>query len=442
MSDAKPKQSDFRYDTGTAKVPWDAVGERFSPSDALQMLQFLFPSRPGSEPKYDRVMTRLAVDLEELDQHATRAGKLTLGPRVAAAEKAAREYLGARHACLLSNWTGGMEIAYKLAGLRPGDEVILPAITFVACMAYPLSIGAKIVFADVDPRTVNLDAADVARKVTPRTRVVMPVHVGGAVCDMTPLMALAKRHDFAVIEDAAHALGAKYQGRYAGTIGHFGGYSLHEVKNINALGEGGLLVTNEAAGEQFARARFLGLDFSTQIRNWLYDITPLRDRFGRPQVPGNHSVTELQAVAFCCQLARLDRLIAGRRQVADYLTARLREEPGIETPAADTAETYSSHHLYLLRLNPAVVRGDVQALKAKLKARGVTEIQHFGPLYRFRLMKDLGYDEAAIAASCPQTEAVFDHGYTHLPLAGLSREQVDYMADAVIASVRELKAGK
>lgn len=116
-----------------------------------------------------------------------------------------------------------MEIGYKLSGLQPGDEVIVPSITFIATIAYPLMIGAKVVFADVDPRNVNMDPADVARKITKKTRVIVPVHIGGYPCDMTKIMKVAKQHDVHVMEDAAHGLGAVYKGKPLGTIGHFGG---------------------------------------------------------------------------------------------------------------------------------------------------------------------------------------------------------------------------
>lgn len=439
--EADAPQSDFRYDTGEAKVPWAAVGETFSPDDAVELLKFLF--RPGSDQApYNEALERVAASVRDLGQHASPASKLSLGDEVARAEAETRELLGVKHACLLTNWTAGMEISYKLAGLQPGDEVIVPAITFIASMGYPLACGAKVVFGDVDPATVNLDPDDVARKITPRTKVIMPVHIGGAVCDMDPIMELARQHDIYVIEDAAHAFGAKYKGQFAGAIGHFGGYSLHEVKNINSLGEGGVLVTNLDLGEQFARARFLGVDPSRTIPNWLYDITPLTDRYGHVQIPGNHSVTEIQAVAYLLQLARLDAIIAERRRTAEYLSERFQEEEGILTPTPDTADTYSTHHLYLLRIDPDVVGGDIQGLKTKLADRGVTQIQHFGPLYKFSIIADLGYDQDAIAASCPNTEEAFARQFTHLPLYGLSREQCEYLADAVIASVHELKAGK
>lgn len=120
---------------------------------------------------------------------------------------------------ILTNCTAGFEIACKYTGLKPGDEVIVPAITFAATMAYPLSIGCKLVFADVDPLTLNMDPKDVEKKITDKTKMIIPVHIGGYPVDMDPIMALAKQHDIVVLEDAAHAFGGEYKHRKLGTIG-------------------------------------------------------------------------------------------------------------------------------------------------------------------------------------------------------------------------------
>jgi perosamine synthetase len=438
----KKKQSDFRYETGNSAVPWRAVGEPVTTDDIMKLVEFLIQPAEGKPDSYDRQLAAVRTALEGLAEAGQYAGKLSLGQNVKKLEAETAALLGVKHACLLSSWTGGMEIALRLSGLRPGDEVIIPSNTFVATMLWPLSIGAKVVFADIDQRTVNLDPADVARKITPKTRAIMPVHIGGYPVDMDPIMELARKHDIAVIEDAAHAFGATYKGRKVGTIGTFGGYSFHEVKNITSLGEGGLLVSNESLGEQFSKARFCGLDFSKQIKNWLYDVTALRDRFGNPVGPCNFSVTEAQAVVLLNQLKRFEQVIARRREAFQYLCGRFAEVPEIVLPPGDTDEIRSSHHLFLLQVDPEAVRGDVQDLKAKLKSKGVTEIQHFAPMYKFEIVRELGYDQAAIAETCPNTEQVFGKKYTHLPLYGLTWQQVEYMADAVIAAVRELREGK
>lgn len=434
-------EGDFRYGLGSSKVPWTAVGEFYDGEDAAAMVKFLLPE--GSDEAYPALAEKMTNAVVELSQHSGRATKLTLGKNVQAAEEESREYFGSKYACMTANWTSGMEIAYKLSGLRAGDEVIMPAITFIATMAYPLAIGAKVVFADIDPATINLDPADVERKITPKTKMIVPVHLGGYPVDMEPLMAIAQRHGIFVMEDAAHGMGGMYHGKRLGTIGHFGGFSLHEVKNINSLGEGGLLLTNEDfAGAQLQMGRFLGLDASRQIKDWLYDITPLKDRFGQYQVANNCSVTELQALGLRLQLKRLDQIIAVRRAAAEYTNAVLSEEPGILVEKPDTADTYGTHHLYLLRIDPKTVGGDIQTLGRKLKEKGLTNITHFGPMYRFNIMKQLGYNEDEIAATCPNTETQFYHSYTHLPLYPLTQEQVEYQAHAIVEAVREMKQGK
>jgi len=437
----KKSGGDFRYAVGESKVPWHAVGEFYNGCDAERMVKFLLPD--SGDPKYASAMQDVSKALQNLAAVSGRATKLTLGKKVAEAEEKSKAYFGSKYACFVDNWTGGMEMAYKLSGLKAGDEVIMPAVTFIATMAYPLSIGAKIVFADIDPETVNLDPADVARKITPKTKMIVPVHLGGCPVDMDPIMELAKQHGLFVMEDAAHGMGGAYKGRKLGSIGHFGGFSLHEVKNINSLGEGGILLTSEDyAGKQFGGARFLGLDFSRKIKDWLYDISPLTDRFGGYQVAPNHSATEIQAIGLLTQMERLDQIIAARRKAAEYMNAALSEEDGILTEKPDTADTYGTHHLYLLRIDPKKVGGDIQLLAKKLVQKGLTNITHFGPMYRFKIMRDFGYDENAIAATCPQTEELFYHCYTHLPLYPLTQEQLEYQSKAVVEAVREMKQGK
>ncbi|MBR7120728.1 MAG: DegT/DnrJ/EryC1/StrS family aminotransferase [Lentisphaeria bacterium] len=432
---------DFRYSVGESKVPWHAVGEFFDGSDALELVKFLLPD--NGEADYAEKLAGAAKALSDLAAVSGRATKLTLGKKVADAESAACEYFGSKYACFTSNWTGGMEIAYKLAGISAGDEVIMPAVTFIATMAYPLSVGAKIVFADIDPETINLDPEDLERKITPKTKMIVPVHLGGYPVDMAGVMAVARKHGIMVMEDAAHGMGGAFQGKKLGSIGDFGGFSLHEVKNINSLGEGGVLLTSDDAfGSQLAGGRFLGLDFTRKIKDWLYDISPLTARDGSIQVAQNHSATEIQALGLLLQMKRLDKIIAIRRKAAEYMNGVLSEEKGILIEKSDTADTYGTHHLYLLRIDPKTVGGNIQQLAAKLAAKGLTNITHFGPMYRFKIMRDLGYNEHELAAGCPRTEEMFYNSYTHLPLYPLTEEQLVYQARAVVEAVRELKQGR
>ena len=433
------KATDFRYNTGATKVPWAAVGENYNAQDLMEIIRFLMQ---GEGKEYDEAINAVWEQVKKLSAIATPPGKLSLAGEVEAAEAACNEYLGATTSTFVTNATAGFEIAYKYANLKEGDEVIVPAITFVATMAYPLAVGAKLVFADVDPRTINMDPADVARKITPKTKMIVPVHIGGYPVDLDPIMELAKKNDIIVLEDAAHAFGAMYKGRHIGTIGDFAAFSFHEVKNITSFGEGGIATTNVPGfASEMKRARFLGLDFSAPIKNWLYNITPIQGK-EKPFVPSNYSTTEIQGLGLKLQVARNEEIIAERRRAAAYLNSRFAENDAIIPQDLGNEDIKPTFHLYLLQIDPAKAGGDVQTLKKKLEEKSVTNIPHFGPLYRFKIVQDMGYDSDEIAKTCPVCEEVFYKRFTHLPLYGLSDEQLEYMANAVLESVKEMQEGK
>ena len=435
----KKESADFRYDTGVARIPWAAVGESIREKDVLELVRFLLPPDDSMKKEYNDQFKRVAEEVIKLSKYGKSATKLSLGDNVKKLEETSAEMLGVKHSLFVSNATAGFEIAYKFAGLKPGDEVIAPSITFIASIAYPLSIGAKIVISDVDQRTINMDPKDVEKKITPKTKVIIPVHIGGYPVDMKPIMKLARKHNITVIEDAAHAFGAEYYGKPVGAIGDFGSFSFHEVKNITSLGEGGLLVTNTKYGKDFVKSRFLGLDTSRQIKNWLYDVVALEGKSGY-FASGNHSATEIQALCLIQQIKRLQKIINKRRSAAKYLNDRLSKIDGIITAPEDTDKIKCTHHLYLLQVDPERIGGDIQVLKKKLDEKGVVNIPHFAPLYKFRIMEQLGYDTKAIEKTCPVSEEVFNRRFTHLPIYEFDRNDLKYLADAVIDSVNEMKA--
>ena len=431
--------TDFRYNTGETRVPWAAVGENYNVQDLMEIIRFLMQ---GEGKEYDDALKAVWEQVKKLDALATPPGKLSLGSKVEEAEAACNEYLGTDTSTFVTNATAGFEIAYKYANLKAGDEVIVPAITFVATMAYPLAIGCKLIFADVDPKTINMDPKDVEKKITDKTKMIVPVHIGGYPVDMDPIMELAKKHNILVLEDAAHAFGAMYKGKKVGTIGDFAAFSMHEVKNITSFGEGGILTTSVPGfGSEMKRARFLGLDFSCPIKDWLYNITPIPGK-EKPFVAGNSSTTEIQGLGLTLQIARNEEIIAKRTAVAKYLTERFSENDAIIPQDLGGDDIKPTFHLYLLQIDPQKAGGDVQVLKKKLEEKGVTQIAHFGPLYRFKIVQDMGYNSDEIAKTCPVCEEVFYKRFTHLPLYGLSDEQVKYMADAVLESVAEMQEGK
>ncbi|MDD2297440.1 MAG: aminotransferase class V-fold PLP-dependent enzyme, partial [Sphaerochaetaceae bacterium] len=301
---SQKKASDFRYNTGETKVPWAAVGENYNTEDIMALLGFLMQKKSEG---YDEAFATVKKAVEELNKYGKPPGKLSLAGNVAELEEAAAKYLDTKYVSFITNATHGFEMALKYVNLGPGDEVIVPAITFAATMAYPLGVGAKVVFADVDPRTVNMDPKDVERKITKKTKAIIPVHIGGWPVDMDPIMELGKKHDIMVLEDAAHAFGGVYKGKKLGTIGDFGAFSFHEVKNVTSFGEGGLLVCTNAFGEYLPMERFCGLDFSRKIENWLYDVSALPGKYGW-FAAGNYSSTEVQALGLIRQMGRIDAI--------------------------------------------------------------------------------------------------------------------------------------
>lgn len=438
MKKQEKAKSDFRYDTGEAKVPWSAIGEMMNIEDISSIIKLLIPG-DKKDQSYEKQLLKVKEELEKLLEKGQYAAKLSLGANVKALEDATTKYLNVKHASFITNATAGFEMALKFAGLKPGDEVIAPAITFLSTIAYPLQIGAKVVLADVDPVTLNISPEDIKRKITKRTRAIMPVHIGGYPCDMDAIMKLAKEHDISVVEDGAHAFGAFYKGKALGTIGDFGSFSFHEVKNITSCGEGGIIVTNSDYGKDFPKARFGGFDIANPIDKWLYDVVALEGKGGHMTMAGNHSSTEIQAVVLLNQLKRLPGIIKARRLNAEYLNKRFAEIEEILPCPLDTKDIKSSYHLYLFQLDYTKLNGDIQDFKKKMDERGIINIPHFAPLYRFSYLKQLGHDTAAMQKSCPNAEDAFLHKFTHLPLYPLTEEQVVYMADNIIEAVKEMK---
>ncbi|MDD3726337.1 MAG: DegT/DnrJ/EryC1/StrS family aminotransferase, partial [Candidatus Ratteibacteria bacterium] len=409
----KKKSSDFRYDTGEAIVPWAAVGENINLNDIEEILKFLI--QPVDKKRYKKQFSTLSRELKNLLKYGRYATKLTLGNRVTELEEYVCKMLNVRYACFITNATAGFEIGLKLSGLKSGDEVIAPAITFCSTISYPLLIGAKVVLADTDRRTLNIDPDDIERKITKKTKAIIPVHIGGYPCDMGRIMKIARAYNLKVVEDAAHAFGGWYKGKAIGAIGDFGSFSLHEVKNVTSLGEGGLVITDSEFGKEFPQARFAGFDISHPIEHWLYDVRLIKG-YGDDMVAGNHSATEIQAVALLSQLKRIDKIISERRKNAEFLNSCFKDVDGIVIPPLDTKDIKPTHHLYLIQIEPEKLKGDIQMFKAKLTEKGITQIQHFAPLYRFSYLKQLGYNTENIKKSCPVAEDLFLHRFTHLPL--------------------------
>lgn len=310
-------------------------------------------------------------------------------PEMTALEREWAEFVGSRHALLLNSGTAAIHAALHAVGVRPGDEVITTAYTFAGTFQPILQQGAIPVFVDIDPRTFNLDVAQVESRITERTRAIIPVHIHGLPADLGEVMEIARRHDLKVVEDACQAHGATYQGRSVGSIGDIGAFSLNSSK-ILCGGEGGLLVTDD--DEYLHRA--------SRLRTFGEDIPELAKLTGwtfRPytvhSIGWNYRHQEMPAALARSQLRRLPEYIATAQANAAYLTEQLARIPGLVPPYVPEDRT-SVFYIYRLRFDTEALNVDVEPavfrdlLGRALMAEGVdTMLWHTSPVTSFPIFQ-------------------------------------------------------
>jgi dTDP-4-amino-4,6-dideoxygalactose transaminase len=305
-----------------------------------------------------------------------RWGKLQ-GDEVREFERRFAEMHGCRHGIGVVNGTVSLRLGLLAGGIEAEAEVIVPSYTFLSTASAVLEANAVPVFADIDLETFNLDPRAVEAAITPRTRAIIPVHFAGQPADMGTLLALAKRHHLLVIEDAAHAHGASYGGRPAGSLGDLGSFSFQSSKNLTA-GEGGILVTND---DQLAAA-CLSMHNCGRVPGGLW--------YEHHVICGNYRLGEFQGAVLNCQLDRLSRQTERRDRNGSYLARRLRAIPGLH-PQQRTADcTRHSYHLFMLRMDPEGFGAPREAVLCALRAEGIPCSAGYGfslpdqPLFRNR----------------------------------------------------------
>ncbi|MBI4314845.1 MAG: DegT/DnrJ/EryC1/StrS family aminotransferase [Chloroflexi bacterium] len=306
-----------------------------------------------------------------------RSGWLTQGPRVAEFEKVVAEYVGARHAVAVSSCTTALHLALSALGIGAGDEVIVPSLTFIATANAVRYVGAVPVFAEVHPRTFNLDSDAVASAVTPRTKAIMPVHQIGLAADMDAINAVAARHHLIVADDAAPALGAAYHGRRVGALARATCFSFHPRKSVTT-GEGGMITTDDGdLAETLRRLRTHGMSVSAEQRHAADKI--IIESY--VELGYNYRMTDMQAALGVAQMKRLDGIMVKRRELAARYTEHLGAIPGIVPPAdPEGTHTYQS---YMILLEGAKPR---EAVMSELLAKGIATRRgvmacHREPLY-------------------------------------------------------------
>jgi dTDP-4-amino-4,6-dideoxygalactose transaminase len=310
----------------------------------------------------------IAPELEAAVLAALRSGNYVLGEPVERFEAAFAAYCGTTACVALNTGTSALHLALLAAGIGPGDEVITVPMTFVATVAAIIYSGATPVFVDIDPETWTMDPKRVEAAITPRTRAIMPVHLHGRLADMAALLAIARRHNLVVIEDAAQAHGAERDGVRAGAFGEIGCFSFYPGKNLGACGEGGAIVTSNP--EYAARIR--------SLRDWGQE-----GRYNHVRHGFNYRMDAIQGAALGVKLAHLDRWNAGRRRVANGYWQGV--SGAVELPAGPFGADHVAH-VYAIRVR------DRDAVRAALEAAGIaTNIHYPRPVHLQPAYAGLGY---------------------------------------------------
>jgi len=345
-----------------------------------------------------------------------RSGWITTGPRTVQFEKDFAAYTGAKHAIALSSGTAALHCAYWALDLRPGDEIICPSLTWPATANMALALGASVVFADIDRKTRQMDPADVARRVTEKTRAIVPVHFAGAPADLDALREIAGKK-IRIIEDAAHAVGTEYKGGRIGSHGNTAIFSFHPIKDMTT-GEGGMLTTDDdALAERIRLFKFHGVSRDA----WKAYGSSATAHYDTVLSGFKYNLTDLASALGIHQLRKLDGFIQRRRSIAERYLAGLEGVAGIELPAVPDYPHRHAWHLFTV----LVERRD--DFMRRLQEEKIGSGLHFEAVHRTSL-----YRQAT--AVLPRTEYVCERTVS-LPLFPA---MTDEDADDVIGAVRKV----
>jgi dTDP-4-amino-4,6-dideoxygalactose transaminase len=352
----------------------------------------------------------ISADLSNAIDRVMRNTAFIQGAEVKAFEDAFAKYIGVRHCVAVNSGTAALHLALLGLGIGPGDEVITVSHTFIATSEAISAVGARPVFVDIDPVTYMMDPAKVEAAITSRTRAILPVHLYGYPANMDALLAIAKRHNLQVVEDACQAHGAKYKGRMAGSMSAAGCFSFYPGKNLGACGEGGAMVTNDDALMQKVRM----LREHGSVQKYVHVL------------PGyNFRLEGLQGAVLAVKLPHLDSWNDRRRAVAKRY-GQLLAGQGIELP---TEESHAHHvyHLYVIQTD------DREGLRDFLAQRGIETGLHYPiPLHQQEAYASLGYRTGDFPVTEKATQRILSLPmYPDMPM-----EAVDYVSDAIIQWVK------
>jgi len=367
------------------------------------------------------------IDDEDINAvvEVLRSDWITTGPKVAEFEEAFAAYVGSKYAVSFSSGTAALHGASFAAGLGPGDEAITTPMTFCATANCVLYQGAKPVFADVCPDTLNIDPDEVKRRITRHTKAVLPVDYAGHPADLQPILELASSHGMVVIEDACHALGAEYRGTRVGSISHLTVFSFHPVKHITT-GEGGMVTTDDAKfARQLRLFRNHGIDSDARERqtngNWCYDMVALGY---------NYRLTDIGCALGISQLRKLEINLARRRQIANQYSAVFHEIP-VGLPPTVRPGVNPAWHLYPIRLDLAKVRVGRSEIFRALRAEGLGVNVHYIPVHQHSYYREnFGYRDGEYP--------VAEGAYQQLISLPMFHAMTDQDLDQVVHAVKKV----
>lgn len=359
-----------------------------------------------------------------------RSGWLTMGEKTFEFERNFSAYTGAENSVAVNSCTAALHLALKAAGIKPGDEIIIPAMTFIATWEVITYFGAVPVLADVDTDNFTIDPDDIEKNITPRTRAIIPVHYGGECCDMDCIMEIADEHGLNVIEDAAHALPAFYKGKTVGTIGDMTCFSFYATKTVTT-GEGGMITTaNSEWAERIRRLRLHSITKDAWNRysdkgSWQYDVSE----------PGyKYNITDIASTIGIEQLKKCDLMNAMRHQIAVKYNNAFRKSELLQTwGVRDVNEC--AWHLYPVRINTAALSINRDEFILKLKEAGISTSVHYIPLYRFSCFKNSGYVETGF----PGCEDIFLREVSLPIYPGMTGSETDYVIENVLSILKKNK---
>jgi len=347
---------------------------------------------------------------EDAVKEVLESGILVSGPKTRLFEKEFAEYIGVEHAVAMTNGTVALDVALKALKIGPGDEVITSAFSFIASGNCILFQNAKPVFADIDPKTFNIDPLDVAEKITAKTKALIPVHLFGQPANMDALMEIAQDNGIALVEDAAQAHGAEYKGQKTGSIGDVGCFSFYATKNMT-VGEGGMITTNDPKLADKARL----LINHGQSRKYHHETLGY-----------NYRMTELCAAIGSVQLRKLDGFNMKRIENSRLLSNGIRGFTGLTVPYVDNNVKHVFHQ-YVVRVEEDYPRGRDE-LADRLTEHGVGVAVHYPvPIYRQPLYQKLGYSGAV----CPNTEEACSRVLSLPVHSQVDREDIEYLLDVL-----------